>query len=186
MTSKSILIIDIETTAFMPLGKIVEIGAVALDVETGEICAVFDSLCKPEGLTVGEVRKSWIIENGYIDFDELRMARPIKEVLAEFQKTIDSREWIGATAYNRQFDFPFLAMNGITLPKSLDCPMIVATNVCKLPSVNGRPGYKWPKVEEAWKVLIGTEYTERHRGCDDAMHEAQIVWKLIELGHFKI
>ena len=46
-------------------GKIVD--AASPDVETGEICAVFDSLCKPEGITVGEVMHSWIVENGYID-----------------------------------------------------------------------------------------------------------------------
>ena len=106
--------------------------------------------------------------------------------MTEFQEIIDGQQWVGATAYNRQFDFPFLELNGIKLPKALDCPMIVATNVCKLPSVNGRSGYKWPKVEEAWKILIGTDYTELHRGFDDAKHEAMIVWKLIELGYFKI
>lgn len=183
--SRNILIVDIETTGFMPLGKIVEIGAVSLDIDTGEIAPVFDSLCKPEGITVGEVRTAWIIENGYIDMVELKAARPLKQICAEFQSVIDNGDWIGCTAFNRQFDFSFLEREGIKLPKPLDCPMLLATDICKLPSRNGKPGYKWPKVEEAWAHLIGTEYVEKHRGCDDAIHEAQIVWKLIEMGIFK-
>jgi DNA polymerase III subunit epsilon len=183
--TKNILIVDIETSGFMPLGKILEIGAVSLNVETGEICQVFDSLCKPEGITVGEVMHSWIVENGYIDPAELKTSRPLKQVCAEFQATIDAGKWIGCTAYNRQFDFGFLEREGLRLPTPLPCPMLLATDVCKLPAVGGRRGYKWPKVEEAWATLIGTEYVEKHRGCDDAMHEAQIVWKLIEMGVYK-
>jgi DNA polymerase-3 subunit epsilon len=185
MESKKIMVVDIETTGFMPDGKIVEIGAASLDVETGLIEPVFDSLCKPEGITVGEVMHSWIIENGYIDPAELKTARPLKEVCAEFQRVMDSGEWIGATAYNRAFDFPFLEREGIVLPAKLPCPMLLSTNVCKLPSKNGKSGYKWPKVEEAWAHLVGTEYVELHRGCDDAMHEAQIVWELIKIGVYK-
>ena len=183
--SGKILIIDIETTGFMPEGKIVEIGAVSLDVETGDITEVFSELCKPEGITVGEVMGSWIIQNGYINPSELKLARPLKSVCADFQAAIDGQEWVGATAFNRAFDFPFLEREGIRLPEKLGCPMLLSTDVCKLPSKNGKAGYKWPKVEEAWSFLVGTPYTELHRGCDDAKHEAVIVWKLIGMGVFK-
>ena len=179
------LIIDVETSGFMPSGKIVEIGAVSLDVETGEISSVFDSLAKPEGITVGEVMNSWIVQNGYIDPAELKTARPLRVVCSEFQSAIDQGEWIGATAFNRAFDFPFLEREGVVLPRALPCPMLLATDVCRLPSRNGKAGYKWPKVEEAWAHLVGTEYVELHRGCDDAIHEARIVWELIKLGVYK-
>jgi DNA polymerase-3 subunit epsilon len=44
---RSILLIDIETTGFLDKGgSIIEIGIAALDLETGKITGVFDSLLK--------------------------------------------------------------------------------------------------------------------------------------------
>ena len=65
--------------------------------------------------------------------------------------------------------------------------MLLATDVCKLPSRNGKPGYKWPSVEEAWKHFFpNTKYVEAHRGADDAKHEALIVYELYKMGLFRI
>jgi DNA polymerase-3 subunit epsilon len=91
----------------------------------------------------------------------------------------------GATAFNRKFDFDFLQSRGIQIPQKLPCPMLLATNVCKLPGKFGN--YKWPKVEEAYKHFYpDSEYREIHRGADDAMHEADIVLALYRMGIFKI
>ncbi len=61
--------------------------------------------------------------------------------------------------------------------------MLVSTPICKCPNKNGRGGYKWPKVEEAYKHFFPeSEYVELHRGADDAFHEADIVYELHKLG----
>ena len=61
--------------------------------------------------------------------------------------------------------------------------MLLSTNICKLPNQNNKAGYKWPKVEEAWKHFYPEiEYVELHRGADDAFHEADIVFALHKLG----
>ncbi len=50
---------------------------------------------------------------------------------------------------------------------------------------NTRGGIKWPKVEEAWKHFFpDIEYTEQHRGADDALHEARIIYELIRQGTY--
>gem|GEM_PF-6216061 len=33
---------------------------------------------------------------------------------------------------------------------------------------------------------MGTPYVEEHRGLDDAIHEARIVFELIKLGKFEV
>ena len=65
--------------------------------------------------------------------------------------------------------------------------MILSTNICKLPNKNGYSGYKWPSVEEAFQYFFPyTGYIEKHRGADDAEHEAMIVYELYKMGVFTI
>ncbi|MDD2999465.1 MAG: hypothetical protein PHV05_10430 [Candidatus Riflebacteria bacterium] len=89
-----------------------------------------------------------------------------------------------ATAFNKRFDFEFLKSRGLKV-KELDCPMLLAVNVCRLPGK--LRSYKWPTVEEAWKHFFPNEpYSEKHRGADDALHEAKIVYELYKMGVFKV
>ncbi|MCK5906008.1 MAG: hypothetical protein KAG37_00375, partial [Flavobacteriales bacterium] len=83
------------------------------------------------------------------------------------------------------FDFEFLISRGFRFPKMLPCPMLLSTDVCKLPGNYGK--YKWPKVEEAYDHFFpNNTYVEKHRGADDAFHEADIVYELHKMGLFKI
>ena len=64
--------------------------------------------------------------------------------------------------------------------------MKLSTDICKIPSPRGR-GYKWPNVEEAYKFFtVKTDFIEKHRGADDALHEAEIIHHLYKLGIFKL
>lgn len=66
--------------------------------------------------------------------------------------------------------------------------MVMSTPLCKLPALHFSHGdYKWPKVEEAWEHFFPEiEYIEQHRGADDALHEAKIVYELYRRNAFKI
>jgi DNA polymerase III epsilon subunit-like protein len=103
----------------------------------------------------------------------------------KIQEVIDSFE-NGVTAYNNAFDFGFLESRGFNFPKKLGCPMLLSTNICKIPHSRGS-GFKWPNVEEAYKFFTGkTDFIEKHRGADDALHEAEIIHHLYKLGIFKL
>jgi DNA polymerase III epsilon subunit-like protein len=182
-----ILIIDIETTGFLNQGgKIVEVGIISLNLETGEKKILFDSLVHERPITLAEVEKSWIVVNGYLTVENIRNSEELKNKIPEIKEIINSYP-NGATAFNKSFDFDFLKSRGINFPKELPCPMILSTDVCKLPNRNGYDSYKWPKVEEAWKHFYPEiEYVELHRGADDAFHEADIVLALYKLGIFKL
>jgi DNA polymerase-3 subunit epsilon len=180
-----ILVVDIETTGFLNQGgKIVEIGMVLLDLENGEVHTVYESLVKEEGfdITHTQGKLGWIFNNSDLSYGEVDQAPTMESQRVAIQELFNQ---YGATAYNKSFDFDFLRSRGFKI-NDLPCPMLLATPICKLPSPNGYSSYKWPKVEEAWHHFFGnTDYIEAHRGLDDALHEAKIVYELYKLGEFK-
>jgi len=185
--NKTIIVVDIETTGFLnDGGKIVEIGIVKLNLATGELSPAYNSLVREEGFgpqhTFG--RFGWIFNHSDLSYEEVEAAPSLEEQRAEIQTLFDQYY---ATAYNKTFDFEFLRDRGFEI-KELPCPMKLATPLCQLPSQRGNKNYKWPTVEEAWTHFFGEEqrYEEAHRGLDDAEHEARIVYRLFEMGHFKV
>ena len=184
--SKNILVLDIETSGLNPaVDKIFEIGVVSLDLETGNVIELFDSLIREDGLTAKH-RESWIFSNSDMKVEDIRNAPPASEVLPQVQMLLDLYP-LGCTAFNRAFDIGFLESRGIKFKKLLPCPMMLSIDICKIPFPRGGRGWKYPKVEEAYKFYFHeSEYIEKHRGCDDAAHEAKICYKLYELGVFKI
>lgn len=180
---KKILILDIETTGFLQSGgKIVEVGIVELNLEDGSSNIIYDKVVQERFMKREEIEKAWIVKNSNLTADEVMNAAYLDEEMDEIQSIIDKYEY-GSTAFNNVFDFGFLESRGLIFPKKLACPMKLSTNICKLP---GRSGYKWPKVEEAYKHFFPEEsYIEKHRGADDALHEAKIVYKLYQIGVFK-
>ena len=182
--AKNILVLDIETTGFLNQGgKIVEIGIVKLDLDTGNIVPIYNSLIKEQGLDASHTRGNfgWIFKNSDLNFEDVLEARSLESQKEEIQDILDSYR---VTAYNKAFDFGFLKDRGFHI-KELDCPMLLSTPIVKLPAAYGRKGFKWPKVEEAWHYFFGdTGYDEAHRGLDDAAHEAKIVYKLYQMGEF--
>ncbi len=180
---KEILVLDIETTGFLDQGgKIVEIGIVKLDLDSGEVTSVYDSLIKEDGLNASHTRGKfgWIFQNSNLKFEEVMEAPSLDSQKAVIQDLLDRYR---VTAYNKAFDFGFLKDRGFQV-KELECPMHLSTPIVKLPSPYNR-GFKWPKVEEAWDFFFGkTGYIEAHRGLDDAAHEAKIVHKLYQMGKF--
>jgi DNA polymerase III epsilon subunit-like protein len=184
---KEILIADIETTGFLNQGgSIVEVGIVSLDLDSGQVKTVFDSVCREPILTAKHRNEpfGWIFKNSSLTVEEVKAAPAMEKLFSQIQDILNSYP-LGVTAYNKKFDFSFLKDRGFKIRKELPCPMLLATDVCKIPGKRG--GYKWPKVEEAWKHFFpSVPYIEQHRGADDAKHEAAIVYELYKMGVFKI
>ncbi len=180
-----ILIIDIETTGFLKSGgKIVEVGIVELNLNNGDRKIIFDEITHERGITRSEVENSWIVNNSDLTVEEVRLSKNLNVSLPTIQAII-SNYALGATAFNRPFDFDFLESRGVKFQKKLPCPMQLSTNICKIPGNYKK--FKWPKVEEAYDFFFpSTSYVEKHRGADDAMHEAEIVYELYKRGVFKV
>lgn len=181
-----ILILDVETTGFLnDNGKIVEIGIVALNLDNGKRKIIYNQVCHEKGITLQEVESSWIIQNSDLNAEQVKWSPSLDNIKPTVQKILDTYS-LGATAFNNGFDFGFLEDRGFVFPKKLPCPMKLSTDICKIPSPRGN-GFKWPKVQEAYDFFFGkTDYIEKHRGADDAFHEAAIVYELYKRGVFKL
>lgn len=172
-----IAILDIETTGFPTSECIVEVGFAELNLYTGAIRVIYDELVKEPGLCQKHA-DSWIFKNSDLDFDSVMRAKPLdKEAI---QGILDKYE---TTAFNKAFDFKFFRSRGFEI-RELECPMLLATSVCRIANRRGG-GFKWPSVEEAWRFFFpDIPYVEKHRGADDAVHEAKIVHALYKRGVF--
>lgn len=181
-----ILILDLETTGFLQQGgKIVELGIVELDLTNGERKILFNEVCHEKGITAEEIEKSWIVQNSDLTLELIKYSENLENKRKRIQRILDDYP-LGATAFNNVFDFGFMEDRGFVFPKKLPCPMKLSTDICKIPHPNGY-GLKWPKVEEAHFIFFGdVGYVEKHRGADDAYFESEIVFKLYQLGVFKI
>jgi DNA polymerase III alpha subunit (gram-positive type) len=180
-----ILILDLETTGFTPTtGKIVEVGIVELDLSNGNRKIIFDQVCWEKGLTEEELEKAWIIKNSDLTIEAVRTSTNLEVFKPEIQGIINNYP-LGATAFNNDFDFRFMDARDFVFPKKLPCPMKISRNIVNARSKNG--SIKQPNVEEAHKHFFGdVGYVEKHRGADDAYHEAAIVYELYKMGVFKI
>ena len=181
MDSK-ILILDIETTGYTPKNKIVEIGIVSLDLLNGNIEIMFDELIKEDSLTLIELANSWIRANSDMKIEGVWEAKNLQHYFNDIQKIINDHP-LGVTAFNKTFDFAFFHDRGFTIPVELRDPMNISRDIVNALDKNGR--IKNPKVEEAYKYFFpGENYIEKHRGANDAYHEAKIVYSLYKRGVF--
>ena len=185
--NNKILVTDIETTNFLNQGgSIVEIAIVELDLDNGNIKVLLDTLCREKMLTAKHRKDpfGWIFKNSDLKIEDVRNASSFDSIKQKVQEIINTYQ-NGITAFNRIFDISFLQDRGIIFPKLQPCPMIVLTNIIQLPGKFG--SYKWPKVEEAYKFLFpNEEYIEKHRGADDAVHEAKIIYEMFLKGWYVI
>ncbi len=113
--------------------------------------------------------------------EEIKSGVEFSQVKDKIQAIINDYP-AGATAFNRQFDFNFLQLYGISFLKMLPCPMLISAKIIRIRK-SGKVSK--PNAEEAFRYFNpGIEYIEKHRGADDAMHEASIVFELNKLIHF--
>ena len=185
---KSIAIVDIETSGFQNQGGlIVEVGIVGLDLDTGDITDEFDGIVKENGFGENHAKYpyGWVFQNSDLAYEDVLLADDLSNRLPEIQTILDKYP-LGATAFNKQFDFGFLTSRGLMV-NELPCIMLTAAPVVDLPPNPGFSTPKWPKVEEAWKFFFpSVVYKEAHRALDDARHEALIAYELYKLGKFRV
>ena len=181
MDRSKILVVDLETTSLKPHeGDIIEIGIVSLD-NTGVVESVFETVVRPNR-PVAQWRDCWAIANTSLTEEVVIGGLSLETIRLTLQSVLNLQP---VTAFNRNFDVGFLKHNKFTIHQTIDCPMLITTDILKIPGRRG--GYKWPKFQEAWNHFFPecTDYREQHRALDDATHEAQLIWKLKQLGYYK-
>lgn len=67
------------------------------------------------------------------------------------------------------------------------CTMMTSTNICKIPSPNGRGGYKWPKLNEAYPFFFdGAQFKGAHNALADVNPTGEIFWEHIDRGLYAL
>jgi hypothetical protein len=175
---KHVAVTDIETTGFTP-GRdfIVEVGVALLDLADGSIKEMVNSPVKERGRSYAQFPKTaWVFAHSDLTPDAVLEA----PMLDEFDLArIYAQHPFGG--FNIDFDAGFLKKAGVSIPKLFWDPMHVLTPQMKLH--HSYYGAKFPKFPEAWAYLFpGRDYTEAHRAYDDAAHEAELIYAMIERG----
>lgn len=175
-----IIVLDIETTALKPhIGIICEIGLCFLNLEKGNVDRIFDTTCQEKKYIDPN---AWIFNNSDLTFDKVKKAPFLSDFKGVLQDLFDLEYPV--TAFNQSFDFGFLEARGLEIPNKFWDPMLKLTNILKIPGYYGK--YKWPNVQEAWNFFFkDSDYIEKHRALDDAIHEAKIIhetYKLLKKG----
>jgi len=91
--------------------------------------------------------------------------------------------------YNKKFDLPFLfdkatevkmfnALQALLLNKPVFDPMLILTDIMKMPHLNKKKkysGYKWPKQTEAYRYLMNKGFPDAHKAYGDVLALKDIV-----------
>lgn len=173
-----VIVIDIETTGFLESGgQIVEIGIVLLNIKTGTITELFNQTICPSKIFK---KSAWIFHNSDLEVSDVLNAELLEVYKEEIQSLLNKYH---VTAFNKVFDLGFLRKEGFKIPSELPCIMKALTPIMKIP--HSYYGVKYPSVEEAWQFLFpDIPYSEGHRACDDASHEAKILYEMIKKKYY--
>lgn len=175
-----IAVIDIETTGFLNGGgTIVEVAIIELDLDNGNTKVLLNYVVHEDSITLSKLENSWIIANSDLTIEQVKYSINLKQIINIINIIVSN---YSVTAFNRIFDIGFLESRNVKFKDLYPCPMLELTPIMKLPNKNKRSGYKWPSVEEAYKYFFpNEEYKEKHRACDDALHECKIIYELYKL-----
>ena len=176
--SNQLLIVDTETTSVNPQdANILEIALATVDLDSGQIDFVVDTLVCPECRE--EVwLNSWFMSHSGLDPDLIRSAPTFSSIRREIQEHVSQ---LPTTAYNLYYDAGVLYYHQVNLPIRAPCLMLTCADVLKS---TGYGKYKWPKFSEAWAYFFpNDDFKEEHRADYDVLHEAELAVVLYKLGY---
>lgn len=174
------LIFDTETTGFpskdLPANhpnqaRIVQLAALLLDDKFEERGSIY-CLIQPT---------NWVISQGAfqqhgITIEECKKyGVELNHAIYLFCQLLNNAEVL--IAHNIKFDsqlldIEFINAGIVSKDYSQFCTMEATTDICKIPSKRG--GYKWPKLSEAYKHLLGEELIGGHDALVDVRACAKI------------
>lgn len=207
----NILFVDTETTGLPLRGKkidhpdqphITELGMI-LDVQ-GREAMVVDSLIYPEDWPFRKDKHGKVTDRmidpiasditGIVEADCYQYGIPIADAIESYMIAASNADFI--VAHNTAFDGPQMEMEyhrlspnqpsiSVHAGKPLFCTMKALTPICKIPKKDGRAGYKWPKLEEAYLYFFGEPMEKAHSAIHDIRNTRKVFYECIRLGLFK-
>lgn len=207
------ILYDTETTGFPSThlspkdkkqARIIQLACLLVD-DSGKELESFCSYVKPDGWTINPGAQA---AHG-ISLEKCEeLGVPIDETLAGFFKLALQCKY--SVCHNIRFDETMLAIefdnvfNPVMPPKEVlewmdnksraICTMQLCTDICKLPFKGGTKSmnkarfgqkYKWPTLQEAHKILLGSEFEDAHDALNDVRATLHIFNYLKKEGFIK-
>jgi DNA polymerase-3 subunit epsilon len=160
--------------------RMVQIAWLATD-KAGKECATGEFIVKPEGFTIPPDAARI---HGITTQRALAEGTPLAEVLKEFLAAMGGCMLL--VAHNFEYDSRIVGAELLrsAIPNRLQkkkhiCTMQASTQFCRLP---GPYGYKWPRLEELYRVLFQEPPSETHRALADVRACAKCFFELRRRG----
>lgn len=179
---QTILTFDTETTGFPSKGgRLVQLGALLQD-ENEKILAELNLIITPDGFDIPQVCTDI---HGISTNDALQYGVPLVVALSAFNHLAKKASRV--VAHNYDFDYAIMQNEYVRagkadhFPVELDlmrfCTMQATTQLCRLPNPS-RPGFKWPKLQEAHKFAFNEEFDNAHSAMADVRACARLYFWL--------
>ena len=179
------LILDTETTGISPTDRLVSICWAFYDTAGVEIAVSYDVIV-PDGFTIPlDATAIHGISTDHARQVGIPLATALQKLTSDISR-FTPQLYVG---HNVAFDRPIVLKEyqRLRCPENLSklstyCTMKVGTNICRLPS-RGRPGFKWPKLEELHRHLFGRAHASAHDARGDVSATAKCFFELRRRGH---
>lgn len=157
--------------------RLVQIAWLVTDKEGNELKSI-EYVIKPDGFSIPlEASKIHGITNDYAKENGHDLKLVLEEIISDISKSST------VVAHNIKFDEKIIGAEllRMALDSELDnkqrkCTMELSTNFCKLP---GPYGYKWPRLDELYKILFGINFSNAHTALADVKACAKCYFELI-------
>lgn len=180
-----ILVYDLETSGFTN-SRLLELGLLLLDEHNGwRTVMELSIIVKPDG---------WKIEQGAIDVHGITQEHaetvglPLEMALSLFTKFRQLASLV--VCHNLSHDYRIMdgELGRMKWPRLGDteskffCTMLSTVDICRIPNTNGKRGFKWPKLVEAYRHFFHKDFPNAHTALGDARPTAEIFRELVRLG----
>lgn len=177
------LFFDTETTGLSRNGDHVVQLAWVLSDSDGRVLDEQCHVIRPDGYSIPP---SAARIHGITTLIAEECGKPIKYVLKRFNEAVALATV--TVAHNISFDLGILqndyGNSGIAFPfhgKTQVCTMKLSTTWCRLPKLNGSPGFKYPKLEELHYRLFGKAFDNAHDALADSKACMRCYFELVNL-----
>lgn len=178
------LFFDTETTGLSRNSDHVVQLAWILANQRGDVVKEESHVIRPTGYTIPS---SAAQIHGITTTRALEIGKPLKWVLERL--TADAELAVVAVAHNLSFDLGILQSEykkvGITFSFHQliqVCTMKLSTTWCRLPKLNGSPGFKYPKLDELHYRIFGCSFDGAHDALADTQACMRCYFELVKLG----
>lgn len=162
--------------------RVISLAWLLADLEGNTIGERYDVI-KPDDWTI-PAEKFWI-ENGYSTEKSMEIGVPMAGVMEAFIEAKQQADIL--VAHNLSFDHRIMWAEilraGLEPKRGMHkiCTMQKSTQYCKIPQVNGRGGYKWPKLEELHHTLFNCGFEGAHDALADVQACKKCFFELLKL-----